>query len=173
MNKKILFTIMALCLPLVLTACQSPSQKASEKASEKLAETAIEKSTGGKANVDISGKNVSVDTKEGSMQTGENISLPADFPSDVYVYEGSIKTAITSNDPKGYTVSIETDKPLADIKAAYEQKIVADGWEKTGTMDFGETASVMGKKGNRNLSVMISKGSDKTAIVLTVVEEKN
>jgi hypothetical protein len=171
MTKKIFIIYLALFLPLVLAACQSPAQKVSETASEKIAEKAIENATGGQADVDISGKNVNVNTKEGSVQTGEQISLPADFPKDVYVYEGTIKAVITNNTPKGYTVSVETDKTIADVKAAYEKRIVEDGWEKTGLMDFGESASISGTKDKRTLSVMIGKSGDKTSIVLGVSEQ--
>jgi hypothetical protein len=172
MGKKFFITAMVLILPIFLSACMSPKQKISEKAAENIAEKALEKSTGGKANVDINQGNVSVDTKEGSMKTGENVSLPADFPSDVYVYEGSIKSVITNNEQNGFNVTIETDKPIAEVKAAYMDKIVSGGWEKTGTMDVGDTISIGAKKDNRSLSVMISSSDGKTMIILGVYEQK-
>lgn len=171
MIKKISIISLALFLPFLLAACQSPAQKVSEKASEKIAEKALENATGGNADVDINGENVTVNTKEGNVQVGEQVSLPADFPNDVYVFEGIIKAVATNNDPKGYTVSVETDKAIADVKAAYEKKIVEDGWEKTGTMDFGESASISGKKDSRTLSVIIGKSGDKTSLVLGVSEQ--
>jgi hypothetical protein len=172
MKKTILAASLSIAFSLVLVACQSPMEKVTEKASEKLAEKAIENASGGKADVNINDKNVNVQTKDGNMNIGENVSLPADFPEDVYVFEGKISAAITSNENKGYTVSIETDKSVADVKAAYEKKIADDGWEKTGTMDFGNSVSLSGKKDKRTISVMISNSDNKTNIVLGVYEEK-
>jgi hypothetical protein len=171
MKKNFFIFFLALSMSFALTACKSPAEKFSEKASEKMAEKAIENAVGGNADVDVNGDNVNVNTKEGNVQVGEKISLPADFPKDVYVYEGTIKAVISNNSPKGYTVSIETDKAIADIKAAYEKKIVEDGWENTGVMDFGDSASISGKKDNRMISVMIGKSDDKTSIVLGVNEQ--
>jgi hypothetical protein len=173
MAKKILLASLVIGLASVLTACQTPAQKTSEKTAEKIAEKALEKSTGGKADVDIKNKQVNVQTNEGSLQTGENVSLPADFPSDVYVIEGTIKAVILNNKPKGYTVSLETDQTVSDVKTAYEEKIAADGWATTGIMDFGGTVSIAGEKDNRTLSVIISasEGEEKTSIVLGVAEK--
>ena len=171
MSKKFFIVSLALLLPMFLTACQSPAQKVSEKASENMAEKVLENATGGQADVDIEGENVTVKTEEGNVQVGEQISLPADFPKDVYVYEGAIKAVINNTAAKGYTVSVETDKAITDVKAAYEKKIVEDGWEKTGVMDFGESVSISGTKDSRTLSVMIGKSGDKTSVVLGVSEQ--
>jgi hypothetical protein len=173
MAKSIFILSLFMIMPLILGACQSPAQTVSQKVSEKVVEKTIENATGGQANVDINNNNVNVKTKEGNLNVGENVSLPADFPKDVYVYEGKITAAISSNESKGYTVSIESDKSVAEIKAAYEKKIVEDGWEKTGVMDIGNSVSIGGKKGNRALSVMISNSDNKTMIVLGVYEENN
>jgi hypothetical protein len=171
MMKKIFILSSLLIFAFVLAACQSPAQKASEKVSEKIAEKAIEKASGGKANVDINKDQVNVKTGEGSMQVGENVQLPADFPKDVYVYEGTIKAAIKSNEKNGFTISIETAKPISEIKTAYEEKLKADGWQLTGTMDFGSSVSLVGEKDNRAVSVMIGSGDEINSIVLTVTEK--
>jgi len=167
MLKKIFFSSFLLVIALALAACQSPGQKVSEK----MAEKAIEKASGGKANVDISKDQVNINTGEGSMKLGEDIKLPSDFPKDVYVYEGTIKAAIKSNDKNGYTISIETDKAVSDIKAAYEEKLPVDGWKITGTMDFGTSASLAAEKDNRTVSVIIGLSDEKASIVLTVAEK--
>jgi hypothetical protein len=171
MMKKFLFFTMILVASIILSACKSPAQTISEKASEKIAEKAIEKSSGGKADVDINKNNVSVNTEEGSMQAGENVKLPEDFPKDVFVFEGKINTAIKSNDKNGYTISIESDKPIGEIKTAYEEKLKADGWKITGTMDFGTSVSVVAEKDNRNVSVMIGSDNEKSSIVLSVMDK--
>lgn len=173
MTKKLFIISLMFCSALLLSACQSASDKISQKAGELVAEKALEQATGGKADVDINNGGVAVKTDKGSIQTGEKISLPEGFPTDVYVFEGDIKASFVNNDPKGYTVTIETNKTVAEIKSAYEKKIAEDGWKKTGVMDFGETVSIAGEKDNRTLSIMVSSGSDgKNSIVLSVSEDK-
>jgi hypothetical protein len=169
--KKITFLILCPSIALVISACQSPAAKVSEKVSEKMAEKAIENASGGKADVDLSQGKMDVKTAEGSMQIGADIKLPADFPADVYVAEGKITAAIKANGNNGYTVSIESDQSLVDLKSAYEQKLPEQGWKITGTMDFGASASVMAEKDERSLSVILGRSDNKSSIVLTVAEK--
>lgn len=171
MIKKILWILPALALALSLAACQSPSEKAGEKAAENLAEKMLEKASGGKADVDIKGDSVEVKTDEGSIQTGEKVSLPAEFPKDVYVYEGDIKAVFTNAENKGYTVSIETSKTPAEIKTAYEARLKSDGWKTTGTMDFGDSISIGAEKDTRTVSVIIGKDDEVSTIVLGTGEK--
>ena len=171
MSKKILWILPLVALSFTLAACQSPSEKANEKAAENLAEKLLEKASGGKADVDINGDNVEVKTGEGSIQTGTKVSLPAEFPKDVYVFEGDIKAVFANNENKGYTVSVETDKTPAEIKTAYEAKIKTDGWKTTGTMDFGDSISISAEKDNRTLSVIIGKDDTKSTIVIGTGEK--
>ncbi|MCU0679487.1 MAG: hypothetical protein MUC28_03535 [Planctomycetes bacterium] len=167
MGKRLLIMLLAAGLALTLSACGSPSKQASER----IAEKAIEDATGGQADVDINNNEVNVETEEGSFRAGEEVDLPADFPSDVYVYGGTIKAVITNNNPKGHTVSIETADEAAKVKTAYEEKMREGNWDITGTMDFGGTISLAGQKGDRNLSVMIGQNEETTTIVLTTSEE--
>lgn len=152
-------------LSVFLSGCgKSLSQKASEKAAEKLIET----QSGGKADVDISKGNIKVETDEGKVESGEDVKLPADFPTDVYVIEGKIKSTISDQDNGGQTISIETDKSVAEISAIYQEKFKADGWKITGTMNFGDSATVAAEKDDRSASVIAGKSDNKTSIVITV-----
>ena len=152
--------------PLVLTGC---GKSVSQIVGEKVAEKVIENSSGGKANVDVNSGNVKVETDQGKFETGDNVKLPSDFPKDIYVVEGSVKAAITDQSSGSFTVSIETDKSVSDVATLYQDKLKADSWKITGTMNFGETSSVVAEKDDRTVSVMASKsGSDsKTAVVIS------
>lgn len=149
----------------------SPSERFAENMSEKYIEQAIERETGGTVDVDYNNSNVTVETEEGSFSSGNDVKLPEDFPSDVYVFGGKLLSVIKTNED-AVMISIETDKTPAEVKAAYEEKLKSDGWELTGTMDFGDSVSLIGKKGTRTISVVISTdGSGKTNIVLSVAQE--
>lgn len=150
---------------LVLAGCgKSISQKASEKAAEKM----IEAQSGGKADVDISGKNVKVETEQGKMETGENVKMPPDFPKDIYVIDGTIKVAISDQASGGQTISIETNKTVSEISSTYQEKLKSDGWKITGTMNFGDSASVMAEKDSRTVSIIVGKTDDKTTVTISV-----
>jgi hypothetical protein len=165
-KQKFKFLSLLLILPiftLVLSGCgKSISQMAGEKAAEKI----IENQTGGKANVDINNGNVKVNTKEGNIETGSNVKLPADFPSDVYVIDGNMVAAMSDQANKGFTISIEINKSLDEAFAIYQDEFKKQDWKITGTMNFGESASVAAEKDNRTASVFISKSDDKTTVIL-------
>lgn len=153
---------------LTLAGCgKSLSQKAGELATEKL----IEAQSGGKANVDINGKNVKVQTEQGKFESGENVKLPSDFPTDVYVIEGTIKMAVTDQAGGGQTISIETAKSVEEVSATYQEKLKSAGWKITGTMNFGEGATVVAEKDNRSVSVIIGKSDDKTTVTIGVAKK--
>lgn len=165
-KRKAYFLLPALAVAvLFLAGCgKSVSQKASEKTAEKI----IEAQTGGKADVDINDKNVKVETAQGTMETGESVKLPADFPKDVYVIEGTIKVAFSDNESRAQTISIETGKSVEEAATAYQEKLKADGWQITGTMNFGDSASVMGEKDSRIVTVAASKSDNKTVVNINV-----
>lgn len=139
-----------------------------KSANEKAAEKIIEAQSGGKADVDINDKNVKVETEKGTMESGENVKLPADFPKDVYVIDGTIKAAISDKDNQGQTISIETDKDVAEISTVYQEKLKADGWKITGTMNFGDSATVVGEKDDRVVSIIAGKSDGKTMVNVSV-----
>lgn len=165
MKKKILKLALLSLAVLVLAGCgKSVLQKSNETAAEKI----IEAQSGGKANVDINGNSVTVETEQGKMQSGENVKLPSDFPTDVYVIDGTIKVAITDQASGGQTISIETGKSLEEASAAYQEKLKSNGWKITGTMNFGEAATIIAEKDERTVSVSIGASDGKTTVTVGV-----
>lgn len=145
-----------------------------KKASENAAEKALEKATNGQADVDLNNNTVRINTNTGSWEAGDNVSLPTNFPSDIYVVDGKINTAITSTETNGYTVSIESTQSVADLQALYDRELRADGWEITFTMASGGSATLGGTKGQRTVSVGINPGDEgKTNVVITTFETTN
>ena len=150
-------------------------KKSSESLAEKLAEKAIEKSSGGKAKVDISGGTVKVQTKDGEMvaTSGANASVPDDFPKDVLVLDGA-KVLASVKVPDGFAVTMETKEASESVVKKYADAMKAHGWAETATVKMGEGVMLAyGKeKEGRTTSVMISKDSHATQLQLTVMKNR-
>ncbi|MFA6098372.1 MAG: hypothetical protein WCV50_00955 [Patescibacteria group bacterium] len=133
---------------------------------EKTAEKAIETAVGDHADVDIDGNTVRVNTNTGSLQTGENVSLPSGFPSDVYVIDGTLKSAMSTNENQGYTVSITTSHSISDTKADYESKLAEDGWTISMSLTVEDGASIGATKDNRTTTISIGTDDGQTMVVI-------
>lgn len=146
-------------MAVVLSACTSPA--------EKVAETAVEQSTNGEADVDFDNDTVTINTNGATFQAGESVSLPEGFPTDVHVADGTITAATTVDENNGYSVSIQTDVPVSQLKGEYESAMADDGWNVLASLDMGDTISMSGEKDNRMMTVGISEADGITIIILT------
>jgi hypothetical protein len=140
------------------------SQTIGQKIGENMMEKAIEQSTGQKADVSADGKTVSVKTSDGTMSaSGEGtIKLPADFPSDVFVYPDAKITFSTSTPANvadgtkasfmlAYTVSLS----VADVVSKYNDEMVKKGWTKETEANYG-AMMVNYKKGDKDILLTVS-----------------
>jgi hypothetical protein len=168
MVKKIFFVSLLATQIFVLTACSSLGQKTAEKTTEK----AIEKATGKDASVNINNKNININTNEGSLQVGETIQVPTQFPKDVFVISGTIKAAIRNNEQNGFTLNIRTDRTVSDVKKIYEDKLNTDGWKITSSTDLNDSASIIAEKGKRIVSVTLGNENNLAIVVLSVMDKK-
>lgn len=161
MHKKkiVLLGVILLAAVLVLSGCKSASEKAAEKA--------IEGATNGQADVDISTNTVTVNYNGGSYQAGGNVSLPDGFPSDVYIIDGTMTAAMTTNQSNGYTVSIDTSKTVNEVKTKYESELRDDGWTISSSTTFQDSMGIFASKGNRYCNVGASLTSGKVTAVIT------
>jgi hypothetical protein len=135
-NKNILI---ALSITLALAAC-------AQKAEEATAEAAIEAAAGGKADVDINGGNtqITMQTEQGAavMNSGENLALPADFPSDVVLADERKVVSVFA--AAGATVlSYTTSGKLADLVAGQDAAMKAKGWTQTMSMNSDAATSML------------------------------
>jgi len=154
------FPLLVLALGLGLSACKSAADKAVEKA--------VESTTGTDATVDSSSNKVSINTNGTSWETGDSVSLPANFPDDIYVVEGTIKVAIANDATAGFTVSLETTKSVSEVKTLYQKELVDDGWTITGSYDIQGSSSVMATKAKRSVTVTMGQNEDKTKSVVSI-----
>ncbi|MBT3949296.1 hypothetical protein HOF40_04360 [Candidatus Parcubacteria bacterium] len=165
MKKTILLSI-TLIFVLGLTGCGVDNYM------ENKVENEMEKSLGQNVEVDMDGGEIKIETEDGIMiEAGENVDLPSDFPEDVYVVEGTVKSVMKNPVGEGYSITIETDKNVEDVKNIYTEKLPEDGWVLNAQMNLGEMAVVSGTKETSSVSVSISIQDEMTFVVLTVMNE--
>ncbi len=143
-----------------------------KKVAEKAAEQAVERASNGNVNIDINKNSVKVNINGGSTvgEVGDSVKVPDGFPSDVYVIDGTVKTAIAKTDTKGYTLSINTNLTPAEAKSRYDAKLKEQGWTIVMTLDSGDGATISASKGQRNVSVIISTSDGQTNVILGTSE---
>jgi len=137
-----------------------------KKAAEDKLESDIEKATNGTADVDLDDNTLKVNTNEGSVEVGENVSLPSDFPSDVHVIDGNITASTVMSDIDGYSVTVQTDDSVTDAKEEYESQLVADGWEITMTFNLEGVATVGAQKDDRTVTISITDSDDGAMVMI-------
>lgn len=152
--------LIALSLTLTLAAC-------AQKAEEAAAENAIEAASGGKADVDIDGNStkITVQTEQGeaTVSTGEDVALPADFPSDVVLADQ--RKVVSVFTAEGATaLSYTTEGALAELVNAQAEAMKGQGWKQTMAMDSDGKSSMraFNKEGR---DVVISYGADDAGTV--------
>lgn len=169
MKRLISFAIgMTMISCMVLAGCE----KASEKAAEKAIEAGMAKE-GVKADVDLSGEKVTIESKDGKsvITGGKGATVPDGFPRDVYVYEGATITGSVSV-PGGFNVVMETSDGADKVLAAVKSKMTEFGWKEEMTMNQAGNAMVGYKKGERTAMVNINADKKTTHITLTTAEKK-
>ncbi|MFA6427356.1 MAG: hypothetical protein WCW16_02835 [Candidatus Magasanikbacteria bacterium] len=135
-------------------------------------ERQLEKNLGGDAKVQVDGENVNIQTQQGSLQVGENVSLPQDFPSDVYVIDGQLMSAMKNVAGAGFQVVVKSDKSVKDAQELYENKLKEQGWTITASMDLGTASVVSAKKDERVVTVSIGteEGKKELTVIITIVD---
>lgn len=159
MKKFYLLPILVLGVILVLSGCT--------KTAENKIEDSIEDSTGGQADVDLDDGNIMINTNEGTFEAGDNVSLPSGFPSDVYVYDGTITASTTTSDDM-YVVSIQTSDSPEQVKDTYETELANDGWEITSTLTLPTGVTLGAEKGSRYVTVTAGEEDGDTFVTIGV-----
>jgi hypothetical protein len=142
--------VIALCLALgfVVVAgfgCMKCGQNVSQKIAEKAIEGAVDKATGGKANIDVGG----------------NVDLSG-LPAFLH-YPGATAKArwsMSGKEGTGTVYTFETKDPAASIADFYKKALA--GWKNSSTMESGE-------------AIIMSYGTEteKEFVTLTISKEKD
>lgn len=168
MSKLWVMGLVAVCL-MAAGGCR----KSSESLAEKLAEKAIEKNSGGKADVDISNGKITVKTKDGEMvaTSGGSATVPADFPKDVLILKDA-KMLATIKVPDGFSITMESKETPENIVKKYAADMKANGWSEAVSMNTGD-GMMLGyskEKEKRSANVMVAKADKGSQIILTVAK---
>jgi len=140
-------------------------------AGERMAERALEKATGGKAEVNVEKGGVSIKTKEGEVQLGALSSWPADMPSDVPRFEGAkVFNAAKSESSTETSWIVNFRDAEAAAVDSYIEGLKSAGFASGMTSNTEDTVLFGGKKGDIDISVVYVK-NDK-AMSLSVTKSK-
>jgi hypothetical protein len=147
-------------------------KKASEKTAEKMAEMALQAQTGGKADVQIDGEKMTIQSKDGSMNfsAGGDASIPEDFPEDVYVDRGA-KVLMSMRNPGGYVLNLQTSEAVDGVVQSYRREMGGQGWTEEADMNMGGQRMLMFKKEDRRASVTVARQGDITQVMVSLVKD--
>lgn len=130
-------------------------------------ESSIEDGTGGSADVNIDENKWTFtdDNGETSMEYGEGVELPSDFPSDVPVYSGATVTGKTTS-TDGSTVSFSTDDSVSKVSSFYKKELEDEGWTEISTYESTDSIVLSYEKDEQQLSLSIYGDSSGTSFVI-------
>lgn len=177
MKKKILVAASILTLAVLAIASFSGCAKIGTK----LVESAIEKASGGSADVNLDNGGVTVkDEKGGQTEIGENAKLPDGWPSDAPLYPDSklSMSTRTKNSETGkneFSVLGEVTKgSIKDVYNWYKDKF-GSGWELATDQytesEDGDIAYLNFKSDKYEVSVMVVKSGKTISLTMTVIEK--
>ena len=143
-----------------------------KKVQEKIIEASMAKH-GVKGKVDLSGDQVTIQTKEGTstFSGGKNAKIPDSFPKDVLVYPGATVVASVTV-PNGCNLVLETKDRLDKVLGAFKDKMTGADWKEEMNMNQGEQSMCVYKKDQRTASIVMASAEKKTQITITVAENK-
>lgn len=158
MKKFLLIGVVVLAV-VVLSGCQN--------AAEKTAEKVIESTTNSDVDVDLDNNSVTVNTNGGSLTAGDNATVPDNFPSDVYLIDGDVISAMTIDEDETFQVQIDTPNSLSEAMDIYNEQLPADGWDITSTLTLTDSGSMMAEKDDRSVTVSFGTSDGTTVVIIS------
>lgn len=153
-------------LSFAITFCLGGCHKAQEAA----AEAAIETASGHKVDIERDGDKVTYTSDEGAvtMQHGMDLSLPADFPKDIYLPD---KYTVNSVMDMGgmRMVALMTPKPVPALFNAAGAAMQQQGWKQvTAVQNAGGNAMLAFEKQQRHVSLSFNSNRQGEGTVVSV-----
>ncbi len=160
---------------------QAAQDKISEKVGESVAETVLGKATGGNVDIKNDGSEYSfTDNKNGGTASfGEDVKLPAGFPTNAILYPGAVNKGVTMNtkDHKSVWVMQETTDDVKKVTDWYASETKSKGWKEDSNMSFSGSSLISWSKEGEKLGLSAAPGEDenvgKTTLIMTWTEEKS
>ncbi|MBI4175500.1 hypothetical protein HY523_02680 [Candidatus Berkelbacteria bacterium] len=180
MNKVALGVIAVVVLGGLAYAGQSLYQKGSTRGGERLAEEIIEQASDGRVNFSANDSSFSVTNEDGTASAtyGSNVSLPANFPSDVPTPQGASLVSVyggTEGGKESFALVYNATGSVNQITTAYQNQLIAAGFsvENSGSASSsGSTVSgFTATKGSTSVNAAITSDGTTTNLTLTVIHE--
>lgn len=124
-------------------------------------------------NVQQNGDSVTVTGADGSTvsSSGEG-TLPEGFPADMPVYNGTIKTGMSSDEGQGkeFIVVLETADAASAVFSWYEAQLPEKGWTVKSTMKTEDGGLLSGEKGTSVFTIVtdVPGEGDNTEVSISV-----
>jgi len=161
-NKVVVIIVGLVVLFGLLAVFNSLSNKATQTVSDKIIETAVNNASSD-AKVDVNNGSYTVKDNNGNTGTYDsNSTISDDFPKEVPLYgnetiSGNIRNATSQG--VTWVVSATTDDSFAIVKQFVEDSF--KGWENTVDYTINNTISKSYKKGNLEVSLVVTAGTDR------------
>lgn len=173
MFRRTVFFSLSVVSLLIFTGC-GLTDKLKEEAAKKVTEKVVESATNGEVSLD--NNTVTFSDSNTSLQFGDNVTLPDNFPTDIPMYDNSkVVGSSVSNDT--FFVTLTSADPSSTVSEYYKTALPAQNWKIDNTQNFttsdGQTTIYTGSKERRSVNVGIYETSDKsTSISIATAEKK-
>jgi hypothetical protein len=176
MKKKTLFVLTLLAVAMLASGCGLGST-VGRNAGDRMAEKAIERETGGKADVNTSDGKVSVKTQEGETQYSAegDVKLPQGFPEELVMADDA-KIIISNSSASGDSIAYTTQSDQSELFEKYKSGLAEKGWKQVSVVDIG--TAKMGSFSKEKVSANITIGENsskenagKTLVNIVLIKE--
>jgi hypothetical protein len=154
-------------------------EKVNERIAEGVVENVLERTTGGKVDVDLANGGIAVkDPKTGEAAAwGANVKIPDGFPTDIPRHEKAEPIIVTLSPDKKRALlsSLVRGIPVSDVAAWYDREITSQGYERTSTANVTESLFHTYEKGSVKMIMTVlgqKDGEDQAASVQISREEE-
>lgn len=146
---------------------EKPGNTIGNTIAEKMAEQAL-KNSGQEGAVHITKDGMQIETEGGAfkMAAGENLSIPADFPKAVPVYDGA-KVAQVVTTPEGAHLMLATPDAPADVVTFYKSTLEAAGWKSQMAMQTPDGDMLTYLKDKESIAVIVGRNAEGTTMTVT------
>lgn len=111
---------------------------------QRAADGMVERASGGKVEIDRKGDSVVLKTAEGQMtvQGGDSLPLPKDFPKDVYLPDGYTINSVMDLDGVN-VLGLHAPGNVPGLFADARETMVAQGWKETMAMQHSVDSAML------------------------------
>lgn len=136
-----------------------------------VAKKTLEKTSGGKVNIDNKDGSIKVSTDDSALQRGGANKLPEDWPKDAPTYFGAnilFSGSVPGSGGVGISVILQTNDSIKDVFDFYNKELADKKWKIIGSYQGGDMATLNVEKDTRFFTVSIVASGGLTSITATV-----